>query len=214
MHHDLDAGIAMRRLASLCLSALALLGACSRPSDVAPSAALASARSAPEPSAERWSVHDLASAWRDQAGAELRLGDLAGRVRVVAFVYTSCHTTCPLILRDLKAIEAALPAERRGDVGFVLVSIDPERDTPGRLAAWAADAKLDPSRWTLLSGTEDAVRELAVTLDVSYQALPDGEVAHTNDITVLDEHGVIAHRRAGLEEPIGVTTAAVARLLD
>lgn len=204
----------MRCLASLSLATLALLGACSRPSDVAPRAATVSAPGATERPLERWSVYDLASEWRDQFGAELRLPDLSGRVRVVALVYTSCHTTCPLIVLDLKAIEAALPAERRDDVGFVLVSIDPERDTPGRLAAWAAGADLDPSRWTLLSGADDAVRELAVTLGVSYHALADGEVAHTNAITVLDADGAIAHQRAGLETPVSTTTAAVTQLLD
>lgn len=208
----------MRRLASLSLATLALIGACSRPSDGAPrtvATAAESVRGTPAPAAaERYSIYGLSSAWRDQTGAELRLPDLAGRPRIVAFVYTSCHTTCPLILRDLKAVEAAMPAARRDDVGFVLVSLDPERDTPGRLAAWAADAGLDPSRWTLLSGTDDAVRELAVTLGVSYQALPDGEVAHTNAITVLDDEGVVVHQRSGLEEPVAVATAAIAALLD
>lgn len=208
----------MRHLAFLSLVTLATTGACSRPSDGAPrsvSASATSARGATEQdAAERYSIYGLPAAWRDQAGAELHLPDLAGRVRVVAFVYTSCHTTCPLILRDLKAVDAALPRERREDVGFVLVSIDPGRDTPGRLAAWAANAGLDPSRWTLLSGTDAAVRELAVALGTSYQALPGGEIAHANSITVLDGDGVVAHQRAGLEEPAGVTATAVARLLD
>ena len=205
----------MRRLLSLSLAALALTAACSRSPDVAAHAAATTVRaSAVDAAEERYSVYGLDSRWRDQAGDTLRLPALAGRVRVVAFVYTSCHTTCPLILRDLKAIEAALPESRRDDVGFVLVSIDPERDTPGRLAEWGADAALDPSRWTLLSGADDAVRELAVTLGVSYQALPDGEVAHTNAITVLDAEGIVAYRRPGLDEPIATTAAAVSRLLE
>ncbi|HEX6059851.1 MAG TPA: SCO family protein [Gemmatimonadaceae bacterium] len=206
----------MRRLLPLSLAALALAAGCSRSPDVRAHAAAAGGRGAAAADAaeERYSVYGLHSRWHDQAGDTLRLPALAGRVRVVAFVYTSCHTTCPLILRDLKAIEAALPASRRDDVGFVLVSIDPERDTPGRLAEWGADAQLDLSRWTLLSGADDAVRELAVTLGVSYQALPDGEVAHTNAITVLDAEGIVAHRRPGLDEPIATTASAIARALE
>jgi protein SCO1/2 len=166
-----------------------------------------------ETASERLSLYDLPGEWRDPSGAPLRLADLAGRPRVVALVYTSCHATCPIILRDLKVIEAGLPAERRGEVGFVLVSLDPERDTPGRLAEWGAAAALDPARWTLLSGSEREVRALAVALGVSYQALPSGEVAHTNVVTVLDEDGRIAHRRVGLDEPLGATSAVVAGLL-
>ena len=145
-----------------------------------------------------FSVYDLPSTWRDQRGDTLRLAALAGHVRVVAMAYTSCEATCPLIVADLKRVEASLPAERRGDVGFVLVSLDPERDTPGRLAEWAARTGLDPARWTLLAGADDAVRELAATLDVRYQRQPDGELAHTNGLTVLDSAGAVAHRQAGL----------------
>ena len=194
----------MRRLLPLSLAALALTAACSRSPDVAAHAAATTVRaSAAGAAEERYSVYGLDSRWRDQAGDTLRLPALAGRVRVVAFVYTSCHTTCPLILRDLKAIEAALPESRRDDVGFVLVSIEPQRDTPGRLAEWAEETRLDPAQWTLLNGSDENVRELAATLDVRYQAQPDGEVAHTNAIHVLDARGALAspheaptHRRS------------------
>ena len=113
-------------------------------------------------------------------------------------IYTSCTVTCPLIVADLKRIEAAVPAGRRDDVGFVLVSLDPGRDTPGRLAEWAARTGLNPARWTLLSGSDASVRELAASLDVRYQMQPSGEFAHTNGLTVLDRAGSIAHQQAGL----------------
>ncbi len=205
----------MRPLALLSLLAAAV-SACSRPADGAPrGVAVAVAGSAADAgdAGERLSMYDLPGDWRDASGTPLRLADLAGKVRVVAMVYTSCHVTCPLIVRDLKAVEASLPAARRADVGLVLVSLDPQRDTPGRLAEWGAAAALDPARWTLLSGSDGDVRALAVALGVSYQALPSGEVAHTNVVTVLDADGVVAHRRRGLDEPVAATSAVVARLL-
>ena len=165
------------------------------------------------PNANGYSLYDLSSTWRDQTGAERRLAELAGRVRVVAMVYTSCAATCPLIIADLKHVEASLPAEQRDEVGFVLVSLDPERDTPGRLAQWAEQTGLDPARWTLLNGDDDAVRELAVALGVRYQTQPDGEVALTNAITVLDRTGAVVHQQAGQGDDAAVTAAAVARLL-
>ena len=210
----------MRPLA-LAFPLVLALAACSPAADAARGAHDAAARSdagvvpgaAGEGAAERLSLYELPGDWRSASGDSLALRDLAGRVRVVAMVYTSCHATCPLIVRDLKAVEAALPPDRRDDVGFVLVSLDPERDTPGRLAEWGAATRLDPGRWTLLAGSDGTVRSLAVTLGVSYEALPSGEVAHTNVVTVLDADGVVAHRRAGLDEPAAATVAAVARLL-
>lgn len=204
------------RLALIPLAIAALLGACARPAAppvAAPPVAASTAATAATPDAERWSLYDLPSAWRDQRGAALRLPALAGKVRVVAMVYTSCHATCPLIVADLKRIEASIPAARRDDVGFVLVSLDPERDTPGRLAEWAARTQLDPSHWTLLAGDDGAVRELSAALGVRYQAQADGELAHTNAITVLDATGAIAHQQPGLGDRAGATVAAVRRLL-
>jgi protein SCO1 len=166
----------------------------------------------PTTPAPDYSVYDLPAVWRDQAGDTVRLPALAGRVRVMAMVYTSCQATCPLIVADLKRIEAALPPARRGDVGFVLVSLDPERDTPGRLAEWGAHTGLDPARWTLLAGDDDAVRELAATLDVRYQAQPGGELAHTNGLTVLDRAGGVAHRQVGLGETDATIHAVLALL--
>lgn len=149
---------------------------------------------------EAYSVYDLQSAWRDQRGDTLTLRDLRGRVQLVAMVYTNCQVTCPLIVGALKRIESSLPLSSRDRVGFVLVSLDPMRDTPGRLSSWAASTKLDTAHWTLLSGSDDAVRELAATLDVRYQGQADGEVAHTNGITMLDTQGAIAHQQLTLDD--------------
>ena len=206
------------RLATTLLASLAaaLASGChARPVDTRAASALSAASATPVSAAARvsdYSLYDLPSLWRDQRGDTLHLAALAGRVRVVAMVYTSCHTSCPLVVAELKRIEAALPLDRRDDAGFVLVSLDPERDTPGRLAAWADRVRLDPRRWTLLAGDDDAVRELAATLDVRYQAQPDGELAHTNGITVLDAAGHVAWRQAGLGDA-GEATGAVVALL-
>ena len=206
----------MRRSATLLAALLAtsLAGACrprtvERASGAVASGTVAARAAVP---VSDYSLYDLASRWRDQRGDTLHLAALAGRVRVVALVYTSCQASCPIVVAELKRIEASIPADRRGDAGFVLVSIDPERDTPGRLAEWAAHTRLDAARWTLLAGDDDAVRELAATIDVRYQAQPDGELAHTNGITVLDRDGHVAWRQTGLGDA-DATIAAVHDLL-
>ncbi|MDF1501377.1 SCO family protein [Roseisolibacter sp. H3M3-2] len=195
---------------TLALAALASAPACDGAARPDPAAETA-------PAGERYSLYDLPSTWRDQDGAALRLASLAGRPRVVAMVYTNCHATCPLIVADLKRVEASLPAARRDAVGFVLVSLDPERDTPGRLAEWAARTQLEPARWTLLNGDADAVREVAAALGVRYQPEADaeggGELAHTNVITVLDADGAPVHQQVGLGAAAAGTVDAVRRLL-
>jgi protein SCO1 len=207
-----------RRLLATLLPALALaLTVCAVASGAttgAPTSGTAAGVATPAggPS-EAPSLYDLESRWTDQRGDTLRLAHLAGTVRVVAMVYTSCAATCPLIVADLRRVAAAVPAAQRERVGLVLVSLDPARDTPGRLAAWAAQARLDPARWTLLAGSDDDTRELAAALGVRYEALPGGEVAHTNVVTVLDRRGRLAHQQSGLGAGTAATTRAVLDLL-
>ncbi|HEU4629926.1 MAG TPA: SCO family protein [Gemmatimonadaceae bacterium] len=163
--------------------------------------------------ADRGSLHDLGLRFRDATGAERELASVGGPVRVVAMVYTSCAHTCPLVVAEMKRLEAALPAAEHARVGFVLVSLDPARDGPAQLAAFAAHAALDPARWTLLTGGEDDVLTLAAALGVRYRAGADGEIAHSNLLTVLDARGRIAHQQQGLGDG-AATRAAVERLLD
>ena len=162
------------------------------------------------------SLFDLDATWRDQSGAELTLQQATrGRVAVVTMLYTNCAVACPRIVADLKRIEGALSADQRKKVTFVVASMDPARDTPERLAMWAADTHLDPAGWSVLTGTDDTVRELAAVLGVRYTVLEDGEIAHSNRIAVLDQEGAPVHRQFGLGDVggVGETVSAVVATL-
>lgn len=162
------------------------------------------------------SLFDLDATWRDQSGAELTLQQATrGRVAVVTMLYTNCAVACPRIVADLKRIEGALSADQRKKVTFVVASMDPARDTPERLAMWAADTHLDPAGWSVLTGTDDTVRELAAVLGVRYTVLADGEIAHSNRIAVLDQEGAPVHRQFGLGDVggVGETVSAVVATL-
>lgn len=145
-----------------------------------------------------FSLYHLDAPWTDQQGQLRQLASLRGRVQVVALVYTNCGYACPRILMDMKRIEGELPVELRDRVGFVMVSIDPERDTPEHLAAYANAVRLDPERWTLLTAPDNTVLELAALLGVKYRRISETDFSHTNVITVLDQQGEIAHRQVGL----------------
>lgn len=201
---------------ALALLALLALPTGCRPVSAEPPAATATDAADASGSAAlaaRGSLHDLGGRWRDQNGEDRTLASTAAPVRVVAMVYASCVHTCPLLVGDMKRLEASLDPARRADVRFVLVSLDPERDTPARLREFAEATRLDPARWTLLSGAEDDVLELAAALDVRYQRQASGEIAHANVLTVLDADGAIVHREPGVAGDLQGLHAAVARLL-
>jgi len=188
----------VRALAPVAAALLALPGCA--PSGSHASAATASAAA---PASDRYSVYGLDAVWRDQRGVARQLSSLRGRPQVVAMIYTHCSTTCPFTVAEMKRIERESPR----DAGFVLVSLDPARDDPARLAEFARERGLDPNRWTLLDGSDDAVRELATVLGVRYRRLSPEELAHSNALTLLDADGVVAWQHAGLDAAEEITKA-------
>jgi protein SCO1/2 len=125
---------------------------------------------------------------------------------VIAMIYTHCSTTCPFTVAEMKRIERESPV----NAGFVLVSLDPARDDPARLATFASERGLDAGRWTLLDGTDDAVRELANVLGVRYRRLSPEELAHSNALTLVDADGAVVYQHAGLDASAEVMTALAA----
>lgn len=136
--------------------------------------------------------------FEDQRAKPRRLIELKGKPTVVAMVFTHCEYACPAILQDLRKLEGAMTEDERDATQWLLVSFDAERDVPEVLAAYAEREELDDSRWTLLHGDEDAVRELAALLGVRYKAIPTGGFSHSNRISLLNAEGELAAHVDGL----------------
>jgi len=154
------------------------------------------------------SIYQLKSSWTRQDGKKVSLSSLRGSFVVLAMIYTSCEGACPLIVKDLKKIERAIPAERKSLVRFALVSFDTERDTAAKLKEYASAQALDPSRWSLYRGSETSVRELAMVLGLKYRQDAGGDFEHSNQITLLDPDGRIAVQLSGLkQDPAPLLTA-------
>lgn len=74
----------------------------------------------------------------DHRGAAFDTSRLAGRWSFLFFGYTFCPDVCPNTLGNLRAVRGLIDDSREGvdDVQFVFISVDPERDTPERLATY------------------------------------------------------------------------------
>lgn len=185
----------------VCVALAALLAGCS-PGRVGENdrAALAGDRAgvADTSTAAEPSLFELRATFTDGSGRERHLAEWAGQPFVVSMIYTSCQSVCPRITADLATLDRALPTEQRARTRFVLVSLDPARDTPAALAAFARAHKLD-ERWTLLAAGDDDMRTLAAILGVRFRPDGEGEIAHSATVAVADARGVIRFRRQGLD---------------
>ncbi len=181
-----------------CAAGLLFAGApaCSRPEPAARTPAAAAAT-------QSFSVYDLGSTWRDQSGATRSLDSFRGRPQVVAMIYTRCTSTCPLAIVELKRLEAATDSS----MGLLLVTLDPDADTPQVLAQYAREHGMTGPRWTLLSGSASDVRDLAATLGIRYRRLTPDDIAHSNLLTLLNAQGHVTRQHAGLADD-GLISAA------
>lgn len=153
--------------------------------------ARAAQATSPLPGDSLYQLHvDLTSA----DGAHQALAGLRGTPTLITMFYASCPGICPLLAFAMRRIDEALTPEQRANVRMVMVSIDPERDTPAALVEFAQLNRLDGPRWLLASTPGPAMRELAAALGVRFRKLPDGGFSHSTVITLLDADGV-AHAR-------------------
>lgn len=143
------------------------------------------------------SIYNLDGEWHSQNGDTLQLAKLRGKIPVVAMVFTGCEFACPKIISDIQNIEKQVPADKKDDVRFVLVSFDSDRDNPEKLKKYAKEMKLD-DKWLLLHGDENTVRELSMLLNVKYKKQPNGDFTHSNELTLLDRDGVQVKQVSGL----------------
>lgn len=144
------------------------------------------------------SLYHLTSTWMNQHSKQVAWSSFQGRPILVAMFYTHCGFTCPRIVHDLKGILSELPRNERRTVGIVLVSIDPEHDTPEALKAFSKMHGLERPQWNLLTGRDQDVRELAAVLGVRYRKQSGDDFAHSNTITLLDPMGEIITQRDDL----------------
>jgi protein SCO1/2 len=158
------------------------------------------------------SLYGLNAIWTSDVGREVKLEVLRGRPQVIALFFTNCEHSCPLIVADLKAIAKALPASMRDKVDFLLVSIDPERDTPEALRGFRAKHELPTERWTLLTGSAEATRQLAEMVGFNYQPGSPTQYAHSLLISIINESGEIVFQQAGLGRPADEAVAALSRI--
>lgn len=163
-----------------------------------------------QPKAE--SIFNLTSTWTTQDDKQTTLSSFAGRPLVLAMIYTSCQAICPIIVSDMQVIEARLPAKARARTRFVLVTMDPQRDTPAQLGRFAKLHKLDAERWTLLTGGADDIRELAAVLGMQYRQIEGGDFAHSTLINIFDRDGILRLQQIGLREDASKSVRMVTKL--
>ncbi len=157
------------------------------------------------------SIYMLADTFQTQDNRKLTLASFAGKPTVVGMIFTNCTYACPRLTADMKNLQEKLKDEN-GKINFLLISFDAERDVPEQLKKFGDNLKLDPN-WTLLHGSDQAVRTLSVLLNVQFEKDAEGNFSHSNIISVLDKQGVLRFQKEGLNAEQTETLNNIKKLL-
>jgi protein SCO1/2 len=122
----------------------------------------------------------------DQDDHPFTRSSLRGRVWIADYIFTRCTSACPLLTARLKMFQRKLSDQR---LGFVSFSIDPERDDPPSLKAYAALWHADETRWRFLNTTDR--RTLRAFLSAMHTEVlntedPDNPWDHTERLILID----------------------------
>jgi protein SCO1/2 len=137
-------------------------------------------------------------AWQlvDQDGRPFGSADLAGQVYVASFFFTRCRSICPVITAAMGRLQDRYEEARVDGVRLVSISVDPEHDSPERLRAYGAAQRVDPVRWSLLTGPREDIERLVGGGFKTALGRPETtagivDIAHAGHLVLVDGEGRI-----------------------
>lgn len=128
------------------------------------------------------------------------------KITLLAMVYTHCPDICPMTTHNMQLVQQKLSTDLKKNVKFVVISFDPNRDTPSVLKKFAEIRDITFDNWAMLSGDEQNTKE--VMLKFGVKAIPSdssyddyGElnynVIHTDRISLIDQEGKLRSNYKG-----------------
>lgn len=131
----------------------------------------------------------------NESGNSFGSNDLKGKVYIASFLFTTCQTSCPILLKTLQSVQHRMRGviDRAAIISF---SVDPETDTPEVLFKTAREMKAHSAVWRFLTGPKEDIKKLLVDgfkVPVGEKEVANNvmDVAHSNKFVLVDQKGVI-----------------------
>ena len=128
----------------------------------------------------------------DQRGERFDRSRFKGRWSLIFFGYTYCPDVCPTTMAILKQLEVELRGSiAEGNTQYILASVDPERDTPEKLAEYVAH--FNPE-FIGVTGNLEGMFEFARDLNSMFAKVPTDDqgnylVDHSSSIIIINPRG-------------------------
>jgi len=131
----------------------------------------------------------------NQDGVSVSLGDFKGRIVLVTAVYSTCTTTCPMMLNKIKSVLNELTPAERDQLVVVAFSLKPETDTRELRDLTSKMYGMKSPQFHFVSGVPSEVNALLDDLSVARtRDEKTGQIMHSNLFFLLGRDGRIAYR--------------------
>ncbi|WP_408732644.1 SCO family protein [Chryseobacterium sp.] len=129
----------------------------------------------------------------DQNSKNITNKDMLGKVYLVEFFFSKCPTICPVMNRNMRAIEDEVNSP---EFGIISISIDPDNDTPEALKQHARMVGAKSPNWHFLTGNRDYIGQLADQFNIYVGDKEDESESlnHSGMIALVDQEGNIRCR--------------------
>lgn len=131
----------------------------------------------------------------NQDGQAVSLATFKHRVVLVTAVYSTCTTTCPMMLTKVRTVLDQLTPTERADVAVVAFSLNPEADTRELRAMTAKIYGMQAPQFHFVNGVPTEVNALLDQMGVARaRDETTGQITHSNLFFLLDRRGLVAYR--------------------
>ncbi|TVR32331.1 MAG: SCO family protein [Balneolaceae bacterium] len=137
--------------------------------------------------------------------------DFKGAPLLVGFIYTNCPDICSFITANIGKVYNEL--EDPGNTQFLLVTFDPERDTPEVLKSYADAFDMDKEPFRFLTGDPETIdsfmQRVSLRTQESYsRELENDErmyfLSHTDKILLIDQNSRLIFDYGGSMTPVSI----------
>ena len=137
-----------------------------------------------------------------QDGKTVRFFDdlIKGKSMIINFIYTKCGDSCPLETARLAQVQRLLGDRVGQDIFFYSISIDPQRDTPAELKAYANKFHARPG-WLFLTGKKADIDLIRKSLGQAAGPGEDELKGHSTMFIIGDEPSGQWMRDSSLDNP-------------
>ena len=137
----------------------------------------------------------------NQNGKTITQADYNGKIYIADFFFTTCPTICPIMTKNMAAIQAKIIDDP--EVLLLSHSVTPQRDSVPQLKKYALEKGVIDTKWNLVTGPKKDIYELARKSYLAVKTDGDGgpfDMIHTENFILVDKEKRIRGYYDGTKE--------------